>query len=329
MKNESHSDSTIVVPSQELSDYQWTCVTENAAFAGRDGAGALVFRNRMWLLGGWNPGDKVHFPHICNSEVWSSADGATWELENPQAPWEGRHTAGYVVHDDRMWIVGGDANQRHYQNDVWSSADGVHWDLVNGEVPWAPRVLHYTLAFDNRIWVIGGQSVPQFAPAEEALYNDVWCSADGVAWTRVTENAPWSPRGMIGGSVVFQGRVWILGGGTYDTPTTPSRNFYNDVWSSDDGVSWERHTEFAPWEPRQYHDIAVFDHRMWVLEGCNAAGGNRCDVWYSADGVNWYELPDTPWAPRHAASVFVYDDALWMVAGNNMFPDVWKLTRMK
>ena len=55
--------------------------------------------------------------------------------------------------------------------------------------------------------------------------------------------------------------------------------------------------------------------------------GNRNDVWYSADGVNWHEVPNTPWKPRHAASVFVHDDALWMVAGNNMESDVWKLQR--
>jgi hypothetical protein len=64
---------------------------------------------------------------------------------------------------------------------------------------------------------------------------------------------------------------------------------------------------------------------MWVMEGWNKK--NRNDVWYSADGVNWYELPDTPWKPRHAASVFVFDNALWMVAGNNMESDVWKLER--
>ncbi len=58
-----------------------------------------------------------------------------------------------------------------------------------------------------------------------------------------------------------------------------------------------------------------------------ATRGNQNDVWYSADGENWRELPGTPWKPRHAASVFVYDDALWMVAGNNMQPDVWKLIR--
>ena len=108
--------------------YGWTCVNANASFAARDGAGALVFNDRMWLLGGWNPRDKVHFPRICNSEVWSSADGHSWQLENPQAPWEGRHTAGYVVHRGRMWIVGGDCNQGHYQNDVWNSADGIRWE---------------------------------------------------------------------------------------------------------------------------------------------------------------------------------------------------------
>ena len=307
--------------------YEWCCVTEQTAFAARDGAGALVFKDRMWLLGGWNPGDKVHFPLICNSEVWSSADGIAWTLENPHAPWEGRHTAGYVVHDGRMWIVGGDCNQGHYQNDVWSSADGIHWELANDRVPWAPRALHYTLAFNGRIWVMGGQTLPEFAGADEVFHNDVWSSADGISWTRVIDSAPWVPRGMIGGAVVHDNRMWILGGGTYDTPTTPMRKFYNDVWSSADGVNWEQHTTHAPWTPRQYHEVAAFDDQMWVLEGYAAESGNRRDVWYSPDGVDWTELPDTPWAPRHAGSVFVYDGSLWMVAGNNMEPDVWRLSR--
>jgi hypothetical protein len=130
---------------------------------------------------------------------------------------------------------------------------------------------------------------------------------------------------MIGGSAVFKDRIWILGGGTYDTPQTPTRKIHNDVWSSADDEHWQRHTAAAPWEPRQYHEVAVFDNRLWVLEGYYK--DNRNDVWYSADGVTWHEVPRTPWKPRHAASVFVYDDALWMVAGNNMESDVWKLRR--
>lgn len=308
--------------------YRWTCVTPKAAFAPRDGAGALSFVGRMWLLGGWNPRDKVHFPKICNSEVWSSTDGVAWELIVKEAPWEGRHTAGYAVHSGRMWIVGGDCNQGHYQNDVWSSDDGIRWELVCERVPWAPRALHHTVVFAGKIWVMGGQTMPAFAGEAERFFNDVWCSEDGKSWTRVMEHMPCPQRGMIGGSATLKGRIWLLGGGTYDTPTTPQRKFLNDVWSSVDGSGWEQHVEHAPWAPRQYHDVAVFDERLWVLEGYSSKSGNRNDVWYSADGANWSEVPGTPWAPRHAASVFVHDNALWMVAGNNMEPDVWRLDRV-
>lgn len=306
--------------------YRWEQVSSQADFAPRDGAGALVFDGRMWLLGGWNPRDKEHFPSICNSEVWSSIDGRTWKRVTRLAPWEGRHTAGYAVFKDRMWVIGGDPIQHHYQNDVWSTRDGIEWQKATDSVPWGPRALHYTTAFKGRLWVMGGQTMPAFAPAPEEFYNDVWSSADGASWMQVLEHAPWPARGMIGGSVVFNGRLWLLGGGTYDTPTSP-RRFYNDVWSTDDGAHWMRELEHAPWPARQYHDVAVFDDRMWLLEGWNQ--GNRSDVWSSADGKHWEDLPGTPWPPRHASSVFVFDKALWLVAGNNMTSDVWKLVRVR
>jgi hypothetical protein len=322
---------------EEAPKYRWVNVTGKAAFAPRDGAGALVHDGRMWFIGGWNPGDKVHFPLVCNNEVWSSEDGASWRLDKPnsfldktfdaKADWEGRHTAGYAVLNGRMYIVGGDANQRHYQNDVWSSANGREWRLeAEGEaLPWAPRVLHYTVAVDNRLWVIGGQTMPGFAGGEEKFYRDVWTSEDGRSWQEIAVSEPaWEARGMIGGAAVFKDRMWILGGGTYDTPTTPTRKFFRDVWSSGDGAEWKKHAD-APWAARQYHDVAVFDDRLWVMEGYS--GANRNDVWFSADGETWQELENTPWKPRHAASVFVFDGALWMVAGNNMESDVWKLVK--
>ena len=324
--------------------YHWVLVTTNADFAPRDGAGALVYQDRMWLLGGWNPfvQHREFFPKTCNNEVWSSQDGVSWSRVKPNSfgrqtfnhdvDWEGRHTAGYAVFQGQMWIIGGDVNQGHYQADVWSSKDGKNWlqTNVNHPVPWSPRALHHTVVHRDKIWVIGGQTMPGFAPASERFYRDLWTTKNGVHWCQVQPREPyWTPRGMIGGSAVFQGRIWLLGGGTYDTPNTPQRNFYNDVWSSADGVNWKCHLKHAPWTARQYHEVAVWDNRLWVLEGYAAPGQNMSDVWYSADGENWQELPSTPWKPRHAASVFVYADALWMVAGNNMESDVWKLVRTR
>jgi hypothetical protein len=327
-----------IVASQAIDNYQWINVTLEAKYAARDGAGALTFKNKMFLLGGWHPGNKKDFPLICNNEVWSSTDGKQWDLVKPNtfrdrqfdptSDWEGRHTAGYVVYRDKMWLVGGDANQGHYQPDIWNSSDGVRWTWVNKETPapWGMRALHHTLVFKDKIWVLGGQTMPALASSEEAFYRDIWTTTDGVKWTQVQPKKPyWSARGIIGGSVVFKGRMWILGGGTYDTPTTKYRNYYNDIWSSADGITWKQHTSSAPWPPRQYHHVTVYDGRMWVLGGYNA--GDHADVWYSSDGVNWYRQFGTPWPPRHAASVFVHDHSLWIAAGSNLGRDVWRLQR--
>ncbi len=170
--------------------------------------------------------------------------------------------------------------------------------------------------------------MPAFSQSPERFYRDIWRSRNGRDWEKVQPREPyWTPRGMIGGAAVFRDRIWVLGGGTYDTPTPPKRLFYNDVWSSADGVEWTRHTAQAQWPARQYHDVAVWDGKLWVMEGYAEPAGNRNDVWWSADGVTWVEVPRTPWKPRHAASLFPHNGALWMVAGNNMESDVWRLER--
>ena len=329
-----------IIPSQAVNNYQWHKVTQKATFAARDGAGSLTFKNRMFLLGGWNPASKRQFPMVCNNEVWSSVTGKDWVLVKKNthldrhfdrnSDWEGRHTAGYVVYRNKMWLVGGDANQGHYQSDIWNSADGRTWKQVNRGLPapWSPRVLHHTVVFQDKIWVMGGQTMPAFAPAREVFYRDIWTTTDGKTWTEVKPREPfWSRRGMIGGGVVFGGRLWILGGGTYDTPTTKVRKYHNDVWSSDDGVHWKNHTTQAPWPERQYHHVTVYDDRMWVLAGYRSV--DRNDAWYSSDGTNWYQQFGTSWQARHAASVFVHDKSLWIAAGSCMSRDVWRLRRSR
>jgi hypothetical protein len=320
--------------------YKWEKITCASEFSPRDGAGALVFKDSLRLIGGWNPLDKNNFPLICNNEVWSSSNGFIWNRTKKNtftnknfdkiSDWEGRHTAGYVVFKKKMWIIGGDLNQGHFQFDVWNSSNGKKWDHINlnSPVPWGPRVLHYTTVFKNKIWIMGGQTIPQFAKSEEKFYNDVWNTKDGIKWIQISDNNPWKPRGMIGGSVVFQEKMWIIGGGIYDTPSTPKRKFYNDIWNTKDGINWSLISKNAPWEARQYHDITVWDNKLWIIGGVNKQLKNLNDVWFSENGLNWIELPNTPWRERHAASIFVFKNSLWVVAGNNMENDVWKLSKI-
>ena len=55
-------------------------------------------------------------------------------------------------------------------------------------------------------------------------------------WELVTRNAGWQPRDSQG-EVVFNNRMWIMGG-WFDSFSAPPR----DVWSSPDGKSWSRTT---------------------------------------------------------------------------------------
>lgn len=316
--------------------YRWINVTEEAAFPARDGSGALVFQDKLWLIGGWNPRNKDYYPLDCVNDVWNSGDGAAWARVKPNTygtpsfdpvrDWEGRHTAGYAVFKGKMWLLGGDPIQGHFQPDIWSSTDGVHWDCVCRDAPWGQRVLFHTVVHAGKIWVMGGQTLPPFAPGDETVYNDVWCSEDGAHWERVLHNAPWAPRGLIGGSAVMDGRIWLIGGGLYKTPTRPySGN--GEVWSSADGLTWDLCTKEVPWKPRVYHDVAVFDGKLWLMEGQRIPDGNGNDVWFSTDGRTWQELAGTPWPRRHAASVFVFRDALWMMCGCHLQRDIWKLVK--
>jgi hypothetical protein len=126
-------------------------------------------------------------------------------------------------------------------------------------------------------------------------------------------------------SAVHDGRMWVIGGGTYNTVNEArlERTYQTDVWSSKDGASWTREVSTTPWSPRQYHSLIDWDGRLWVIAGY-ADGANQNGAWYSSNGKDWYET-QTPWDPRHAASVWQYHDAVWLAGGGDT--DVWRLER--
>ena len=336
--------------------YKWSCVRSEAEWTPRDGAQLVSFKGRLFLLGGWNSYPEVlaagSSSQVC-SQVWSSEDGASWSLATV-APWTGRHCMGAVVHDDFLWVVGAenpdpDDVWRSADGVEWELVtDDVPWNdranhlvtVFDGSI-WVMG--GQTGAPSQSQFVEDVAAGKKSSPAPPPL-RDVWRSDDGVHWRLVTDNAPCFPRGMItganGGIPILHGRMWILGGGyvgenattlsslKYDLQEQPrlqARLYYNDVWSSADGQVWERHLEEAPWAARSYLDVATWDDKLWVLGGhCGVAenaaevgnDGNRNDVWYSADGENWHELPHTPWSLRHACGVFQHRGALFLAAGS-------------
>src|SRR5215472_15387662 len=168
----------------------WVKATDKAAWRPRDSSGEVVFKDQLWLLGGWF--DSFTAPP---RDVWSSPDGKTWKLVTKEAPWKHSDLPMTFVFKDRMWLMGGWFNGRlpghSAGNEVWSSADGEKWEQVTAKAGWTPRIAAGAVVFKGRMWILGGTEDYYFGD-EKSLKNDVWSSTDGKEWKRETAGAPWS-----------------------------------------------------------------------------------------------------------------------------------------
>ena len=90
----------------------WTQVTAHAPWPGRIWFSSVVYRDRMWLLGGWSDNPNRNW-----NDVWSSADGKTWEQLKTSTIWSPRHEMSAWVFDDSLWLAAG--NPWPVVNEVW------------------------------------------------------------------------------------------------------------------------------------------------------------------------------------------------------------------
>jgi hypothetical protein len=68
----------------------------------------------------------------------------------------------------------------------------------------------------NRAWM------SEFNGSGRALW-PVARSVDGARWECIADGLPWAPRGLIGGSAVLHGRMWLIGGGCAAAALTAAR----------------------------------------------------------------------------------------------------------
>jgi len=300
----------------------WVKVTDRARWQARDSQGEVAYRDRLWIFGGWF--DSFEAPP---RDVWSSPDGKDWRLVKQVAPWKHSDLSMSLVFNDRMWFMGGWYNGRlpghSAGNEVWSSTDGAQWKPATDHAGWSPRLAAAAVVFKGKMWILGGSENYYFGD-ESSLKNDVWASSNGRDWKLMTDDAGWSPRAYHQ-AAVLGGKIYVIGGGNY----VPQYQATNDVWSSDDGVHWERVTESADWHPRLWFSSVVYRNRMWVLGGwSNNPSKNWGDVWYSADGKDWHELnSETTWKARHEHSAYVLEDKIWIAGGHArpLSSEVWSL----
>ena len=179
-------------------------------------------------------------------------DGVAWSPVTPAAPWSAREDHAAVVHDGKIWILGGTNNA-----DVWSSPDGLNWTPETAVASWIVRGGHTCVMRDGQFWLFGGY---YNAGEDYTFLNDGWTSSDGIGWLRTLGPAPWA--GRAGHALAaLNGQIWILGGTQGGTANM------NDVWRSSNGTDWIPVTFSASWSARNGHAAVEHGGDVWLIGG--------------------------------------------------------------
>ena len=301
------------------------------------GRGPFSFETETLLFGDvWKSSDA--------GSTWTRM--AQWqEGQDDPRMWKPRAYFGAVTHRGRMFVIGGQnfetlPNPAYadgcpflppevpclpfipastFFDDVWSSKDGVTWTAETIDAPWPGRAGLSAVVHKGAIYVLGGSQGDDSSTGGTGriLFDDVWKSRDGRNWTKIEGQGPkWAPR--AGAAVVSKnGYIYVLGGERGFTcgfdPTSPcqpasSTLYFNDVWRSSDGATWEQVTPSAGWSPRPGHQCVVVLDQIVCFGGYGEVVGlppipaNPMDIWASKDGATWTELMPPASPPWNAGS---------------------------
>jgi len=244
------------------------------------------------------------------------------------------------------------------RNDVWMSTDdGDTWELVTPGC----HVNQEDLIYE------GNSREGKFGPPDQACNDDSDCFGaaecrdlgdGGVGKTCVC--TMWSPRELHQVVVFDDGdgeALYVIGGlaairkngcgpfacGPIDA--TGYRIYMSDVWKSYDGEVWEAVTLSTSYGGRAGHQVLILNEQMILLGGAYGETGALledntyfADMWYSDDGIEWYELEPTPNWPGRAGHLAILqtpeasnneDQRIFVIGGHNndgYFSDVWSWT---
>lgn len=243
------------------------------------------------------------------TEMWSSDNGKHWTLRKTN-PFSGKKNASLIVHNDRLWVLGGVDGRNRFLIDVWSSANGIDWRLES----LAPFNLgnsgsDMVTIFRNKIFVF------------TRWYTDrnilVHSSSDGKHWNLETANAFGTYPDLILKPVVFENKLFVIG-----THTTTA----GIIFESTDGKIWGSRG-FSNYETVGF-SVTKYKGLVWRIGGFFGKSGtddivNR--IWYTSDMRTWTEYNpkakfgstvfDVDMTPFYRHTALPFDDGLLIFGG--------------
>ncbi len=339
----------LIAVASDFGSYGWEVVNPAASWEPRAGLEVVELDDAFFLMGGRTPIDPQIVPVFGAStiwgDVWKSVDqGESWsQIVATDTPdhWAARAYFEAVTKDGQMFVLGGQdfnvitvpgpmgpqqVTVSNFFNDVWRSSDGVNWVQATSQAGWEGRAGLSSIVYRDDIYVFGGsknddQSIIGPGGPERIYFNDVWKSSDdGVTWQEVTPAADWEPR--AGAAVVVKDDyIYLLGGEdgfTCDSGGPRCPPYFNDVWRTQDGETWDLVTASADWTARPGHVAVVVEDDIVVFGGFGLSTdpsdpfqpSNPIDMWVSKDGANWELLDQAPWNASSPEQIKYDFDAL-------------------
>jgi hypothetical protein len=99
---------------------KWTRETEAAPWSARLWFSTAVYRDRMWVIGGWSNKPSKNW-----ADAWHSKDGKNWQRLETKTMWKERHEHSAFVFKDMLWVAGGMSPPLN--SEVWSLFLPVGW----------------------------------------------------------------------------------------------------------------------------------------------------------------------------------------------------------
>lgn len=305
-------------------------------FEGDLGLDQVVFDGKIWVVG--------------NGEVWNSHDGNTWVLVDDSSVAAARTNHQLVVHDDRLWVIGGEDADLVMLGDVWSTKDGVEWvEEATGDFPDRSRHLAYSYngklwvtggwgsdfqfltdlwsSVDGEIWILESDTLDEIYNGAEAIEFDgklwifgeinspresvLWSTINGVDWTLELDESGFAEQGGFQ-PVVYQDELWLFTHDPFDS--------YSWVWKSADGLNWEKLSGGILLGNLEAMDanILAFKDELFIVGGDRDILTENNEVWSSVDGLNWVAKgPGGYVAPRSGHTLTAHDGKLWAIGGED------------
>jgi len=184
------------------------------------------------------------------------------------------------------------------------------------------------------VWNIFAFNSPEDETTQPIKTGEITAESDveDLVWNELP-TPPWHARDSHT-FFEFNGRLWVLGGLFVEVkdgglPDYENATYFDDIWSSADGVEWKLEKEHAAFPLVRSASVIERDGKLIMLGGWIPKRGYDMGIWTSEDAINWKQIStSTPFEAREGQKLMNFGDKLLLTMGVNyykhkMFNDVW------